>query len=87
MNPLGIVVTSDGKFAIVSNDDERDGTLVSLQDGTNLGGYSLSVLDTSTSPMTVVSQINTAGKLFIGLQVVTLNPFRIARHGQRRKAS
>jgi YVTN family beta-propeller protein len=71
MNPLGIALTSDGKFAIVSNNDERDGALVSLQNPVNQGGYSLSVLDTSVSPMKVVSQINTAGKLFIGLQVVS----------------
>ena len=71
MNPLGIALTPDGKFAIVSNDDERDGTLTSLQNATNHGGYSLTVLDTSTSPMAIVSQINTQGRLFIGLQVVT----------------
>ena len=69
MNPLGIALTPDGKFAIVSNDDERNGKLTSLQNTKNRGGYSLTVLDTSATPMTVVSQINTAGKFFIGLQV------------------
>jgi YVTN family beta-propeller protein len=76
MNPLGIALTPDGKFAIVSNDDERNTDLerktgsVSVQNPKNHSGYSLSVLDTSMSPMTVVSQINTAGEFFIGLQVV-----------------
>jgi DNA-binding beta-propeller fold protein YncE len=69
MNPLGIALTPDGKFAIVSNDDERKGKLTSLQNTKNRGGYSLTVLDTSATPMTVVSQIDTAGKFFIGLQV------------------
>jgi YVTN family beta-propeller protein len=75
MNPLGIVLTPDGKFAIISNDDERNETLKSLnsktQDGLPIqGGYSLTVLDTSESPMPVLSQITTQGKLFIGLQVI-----------------
>lgn len=77
MNPLGIVPTPDGKFVIVSNDDERKKDLerkedfVSIQNPKNHSGYSLSVLDTSTSPMTVVSQIDTAGEFFIGLEVVS----------------
>jgi DNA-binding beta-propeller fold protein YncE len=72
-NPLGIVLTPDGKFAIVSNDDERKGDLVSLRSANNHGGYSLSVLDTSATPMTVVSQINTPKKLFVGL-AAAMNP-------------
>jgi YVTN family beta-propeller protein len=77
MNPLGIVLTPDGKFLIVSNDDERKKDLerkkdfVSIQNPKNHSGYSLSVLDTSTSPMTVVSQIDTAGEFFVGLQVAS----------------
>ena len=31
MNPLGSVLTPDGKYLITSNDDERDGGLPSLQ--------------------------------------------------------
>jgi len=66
MNPLGTLLTPDGRFLIVSNDDERDGGFASLQSGVNKGGYSLSVLDTAT--MTVVSQL-AAGNLFLGLAV------------------
>ncbi|MBV9390841.1 MAG: hypothetical protein JOY96_03010, partial [Verrucomicrobia bacterium] len=71
MNPLGISLTPDGKYAIISNNDERNGTLTSLQNPMNRGGYSLSVLDTSTSPMRVASQINTAGRFFVGLEAIS----------------
>lgn len=66
MNPLGALLTPDGKFLIVSNDDERDGGFASLQSSAVKGGYTLTVLDTST--MTVVSQA-AAGSLFVGLAV------------------
>src|SRR5260221_14795618 len=77
MMPIGIVLTQYGKFVIESNEDERKKELerkndfVSIQNPKNHSGYSLSVLDTSTSPMTVVSQIDTAGEFFIGLEVVS----------------
>ncbi len=66
MNPLGTLLTPDGRYLIISNDDERDGGFASLQSGVNKGGYSLSILDTTS--MTVVSQL-AAGNLFIGLAV------------------
>lgn len=66
MNPLGLTVTPDGKFLITSNDDERDGGFVSLKNPTNIGGYSLTVIDSST--MTVVSENHVSGQFFIGLQ-------------------
>ena len=75
MNPLGAVLTPDGKYLITSNDDERDGGLASLQSAVNIGGYSLSVV--STSDMTVVSQINSAGPLYIGLQVKGNGPYTV----------
>src|SRR5215475_8438716 len=53
MNPLGAVLTPDGKFLITSNDDEREGGLASYQSPINQGGYTLSVVDAAT--MTVVS--------------------------------
>ena len=79
MNPLGAALTPDGKFLIVSNDDERDGGMSSLQNATNQGGYSLSVVDTSA--MTVVSQISTTGKLFIGLQATGSGPYTVYASG------
>ena len=75
MNPLGVALTPDGKYLIASNDDERDGNLASLQNPTNQGGYSLSVVDTST--MKVVSQTNVAGRFFIGLQVTGAGPYTV----------
>jgi len=65
MNPLGMVLTPDGKYLITSNDDEREGGYQSFQNSKNVGGYSLNVIDTAT--MTVKSQITT-GKYYIGLQ-------------------
>jgi DNA-binding beta-propeller fold protein YncE len=73
MNPLGAALTPDGKFLITSNDDERDGTLTSLQNPTNKGGYSLTVVDTAT--MKVISQINTTAKFFVGLVVTGSGPY------------
>ena len=36
MNPLGLAITSDGKYLVTTNDDERDSTFSSLQ---NAAGY------------------------------------------------
>ena len=47
MNPLGVAVTPDGQFVVSSNDDEREGGFTSYQSGTNVGGYSLTVVNTS----------------------------------------
>lgn len=89
MNPLGSVLTPDGKYLITTNDDERNGgsspssSSVHPPDngGTvvNQGAYSVSVLDTAT--MKVVSQINTAGKFFIGLQAVGTGPYTVYASG------
>lgn len=79
MNPLGAALTPDGKFLVTTNDDEREGGFVSYQNPTNLGSYSLSVIDTSN--MTVVSQINTAGTFFIGLVVTGKGPYTVWASG------
>src|SRR3974377_10418 len=71
MNPLGAVLTPDGKYLITSNDDERESGFQSFQNALNKGGYSLNVIDTAS--MNVVSQINT-GKFFIGLQATGSGP-------------
>ncbi len=67
MNPLGVALTSDGKFLVSSNDDEREGGLTSYQSGINVGGYSLTVVDTAS--FSVVSQLHTTVRFFIGLQI------------------
>ena len=75
MNPLGAALTPDGKFLITTNDDERDGGLVSLQNPRNLGGYSISVLDTSS--MQVVSTTATGGKFFVGILATGTGPYKV----------
>jgi YVTN family beta-propeller protein len=53
-NPLGFALSADGRFMIVSNDDQRTGGLSIPSSETPLViGYSLSVVDTTT--MSVVS--------------------------------
>jgi DNA-binding beta-propeller fold protein YncE len=79
MNPLGVALTPDGKFLITSNDDERETNLPSYQSNVNVGGYSLSVIDTAT--LQVVSQTNVSGKFFVGLQVTGGGPYTVWASG------
>ena len=48
MNALGFALTPDGRYAVVSNDDEREGPVHSILDPSATGGYSLAVVDTAT---------------------------------------
>ena len=75
MNPLGAVLTPDGKYLITSNDDEREDKFTSFQSTINLGGYTLSVVDTAT--LNVVSQINEVGKFFVGMQATGTGPYTV----------
>ncbi|HVO78915.1 MAG TPA: bifunctional YncE family protein/alkaline phosphatase family protein [Candidatus Bathyarchaeia archaeon] len=76
MNPLGAVLTPDGKYLITSNDDEREGGLPSFVNSTNSGGYSLSVINAST--MQVLSQITVSGqKYFVGMQATGTGPYTV----------
>lgn len=79
MNPLGAALTPDGHYLITSNDDEREGKITSYQSSMNIGGYSLSVIDTKT--MTVVSQTGAVGKFFIGLQATGSGPYTVWASG------
>ncbi len=54
MNALGVALAPDGRFAVVSDDDEREGKVHALSDPDATGGFSLAVVDTAT--MTVVSR-------------------------------
>ncbi len=54
MNALGVALSPDGRFAVVTNDDERETKARSAFDGLTMGGYSLAVVDTKT--MAVVSR-------------------------------
>ena len=75
MNPLGAVLTPDGRYLITSNDDEREDTYTSFQSPINLGGYTLTVIDTAS--MHVVSQINEVGKFFVGMQATGTGPYTV----------
>jgi DNA-binding beta-propeller fold protein YncE len=52
MHALGVALTPDGRYAIVSNDDERQNNTISALDFTTHGGYSLAVVDTQTMKVT-----------------------------------
>ena len=54
MNALGVTVTPDGKYAIVSNDDEREDEAVSRIVPDVRGGYTLTVVDTASMQVTDV---------------------------------
>ena len=75
MNGLGVALSPDGRYAIVSNDDERLATARSLADPGIAGGYSLSVVDVES--MKVASQyVDPAAKFFVGVVAARdpLNP-------------
>ena len=66
MNALGIALSPDGRFAIVTNDSDKQGAAVSAIDGKTHGGYSLAVVDTAS--MNVVDRYKAPGEaFFIGI--------------------
>jgi YVTN family beta-propeller protein len=72
-NPLGFALTPDGRFAVVSNDDQRTGGLsIPASEPPLAIGYSLSVVDTAT--MNVVSVFHQPSvTFFLGVAAVA-NP-------------
>ena len=54
MNALGVALSPDGRYAVVTNDDEREGQAVSHIVPAARGGYSLAVVNTSTMAVTDV---------------------------------
>lgn len=54
MNALGVTLTPDGKYAIVSNDDERERSAISRIVPGVEGGYTLTVINTATMGVTDV---------------------------------
>ena len=62
MNALGVALSPDGRFAIVSNDDEREGLVHSMIDSGATGGFSLAVVELAT--MRVVDRYRAAGEKF-----------------------
>jgi DNA-binding beta-propeller fold protein YncE len=69
MNSLGVVLSPDGRYAITSNDDEREALARSALDPDAGGGYSLTVVDTAR--MLAVSHYRAPGETFFsGLAAV-----------------
>jgi YVTN family beta-propeller protein len=62
MNALGAALTPDGRFAIVTCDDEREGSVHSLVDPNATGGFSLAVVDVAS--MRVVERYRAANEKF-----------------------
>ena len=75
MNPLGAVLTPDGKYLITSNDDEREAGYPSYQSNINQGGYTLSMVDAGT--LNVVSQIGSVGTFWVGMQATGTGPYTV----------
>ncbi len=62
MNALGVALSPDGRFAIVSDDDERQALVHSMIDSGATGGFSLAVVELAT--MRVVDRYRAAGEKF-----------------------
>ncbi|GAC1555263.1 MAG: hypothetical protein NVS3B17_01320 [Vulcanimicrobiaceae bacterium] len=72
MNALGFALTPNGRYAIVSNDDERQAKTTSALDGVSTGGYTLAVVDTQR--MTVVSRYSAPNETFFVGVVAVADP-------------
>jgi DNA-binding beta-propeller fold protein YncE len=77
MNALGLALTPDGRYAIVSNDDERDAGVHSTIDPGISGGYALAVVDVAT--MRVVSRFSEPGATFLAGVAAFADPVDPAR--------
>ncbi len=69
MNPLGVALSPDGRYAIVSNDDERESSARSTFNPAARGGYSLTVIDTRTMAVSDVFKAPDLS-LFLGVAVL-----------------
>ncbi len=68
-NPLGMTLSPDGRYVIVTNDDERTGGLpIPNTEPPPVMGYSLAVVDART--MSLVSIYRDSGTFFMGLASV-----------------
>ncbi|MDQ2871716.1 MAG: bifunctional YncE family protein/alkaline phosphatase family protein, partial [Candidatus Eremiobacteraeota bacterium] len=67
MNALGVALSPGGAFAIVTNDDERQTDAVSSIDPIIHGGYTLTVVNTSTMRVTDVFKSQSNWSLWVGV--------------------
>jgi DNA-binding beta-propeller fold protein YncE len=72
MHSGGVALSPDARYAIVSNDDERGGSVTTNYDAQTMGGYSLSVVDTAT--MRVVDRYRSPGESFFAGIVAVPDP-------------
>ncbi|GAC1419282.1 MAG: beta-propeller fold lactonase family protein [Candidatus Velthaea sp.] len=77
MNALGFALSPDGRFAIVSNDDERQGRTRSAVDPQVMGGYSLAVIDTAS--MRLVDHFHEPGATYFAGIAAIRDPQNAAR--------
>ena len=77
MNALGVALSPDGRFAIVSNDDEREEGVHSAVDPLTTGGFSLAVVDTQT--MHVVDRYRAPGEAYYAGIVALADPVQPTR--------
>ncbi|MGZ3507072.1 MAG: beta-propeller fold lactonase family protein [Vulcanimicrobiaceae bacterium] len=70
MDALGVALSPDGKYAIVTNDDERQNDAVSTIDPMVKGGYSLAVVNTSTMRVSDVYKAQDNWGLWVGVAAV-----------------
>ena len=77
MNALGAALTPDGRYAIVSNDDERDANVRSMIDPDITGGYALAVVDTAS--LRVVSRFSEPGATYFAGVAAFADPANPAR--------
>jgi len=70
MNSLGVAITPDGRYAIVTNDDEREDAAVNALDARVRGGYSLAVVETATMHVVDVFQAESKRAFFLGIAAV-----------------
>jgi len=67
MNALGVAISPDGRYAVVSNDDERESSARNARDPRVVGGYSLTVVDTKTMRVTDVYVAQKNEAFFVGI--------------------
>jgi DNA-binding beta-propeller fold protein YncE len=73
MNTLGVVLSPDGRYAITSNDDEREAGARSALDPDASGGYSLTVIDTAR--MVAVAHYRAPGEAFYAGLAAVRDPY------------
>ncbi len=67
MNTLGVTLSPDGRYAITTNDDEREATAQSAIDGRIRGGFSITVVDTVSMRVSDFYPAQSGEGFFLGI--------------------